>query len=480
MDFEKTREALDTALRRITNETGLVGGALNIVQDGKIVFSYEYGYADRENGVPMTQDNLFDVASTSKAWTVMLAAQAVDEGLMTWDEPIQKHIPEFTMIDAYAGAHLSARDMASHRSGLANHDLLREKIPGDRQNLMRKTAFLEMDRGFRERYEYNNHLFILLGYLVEVLRGMLWEDQIVRYIAEPLGIDTIRFRGIDRDMDKVNPALPYASDGYRATRCGYAANYHSAPCGGIRITMPNMAKWIAAMSRGGMTADGGRLCSEAQYREIITPVIPAEEEGVGLLKRACYAMGWCTADYRGHSVVYHSGGLEGFNTQVGFLPGEDLGYVMCFNTGGTPASEVARAIVLDVLTTGQPADSYDENIDDWFLRRRRPKEKAEARPQALRPLTAAADGQLIGAYRHPAYEAFEIGEDGPAGHLRFRYGTLTAWLMADAEGHISGYAEEMDDPVSNLITLERAEDGRSLYLMTGYNTLRQLFVREEG
>ena len=67
--------ALDKALSRITDETGLVGGVVNVIKNGKIAYTYEYGYADRENKLPMIQDTLFDVASTSKAWTVMLAAQ---------------------------------------------------------------------------------------------------------------------------------------------------------------------------------------------------------------------------------------------------------------------------------------------------------------------------------------------------------------------------------------------------------------------
>lgn len=104
MNEQLLTAALDKALARVTDETGLVGGVVNVIRGGKTVYTYEYGYADRENKLPMTQDTLFDVASTSKAWTVMLAAQAIDDGLLAWDEPIQKHIPEFTMVDPYAGA----------------------------------------------------------------------------------------------------------------------------------------------------------------------------------------------------------------------------------------------------------------------------------------------------------------------------------------------------------------------------------------
>lgn len=467
--------ALDKALSRITDETGLVGGVVNVIKNGKIAYTYEYGYADRENKLPMTQDTLFDVASTSKAWTVMLAAQCVDEGLLDWDEPIQKHIPEFTMVDEYAGSHLSARDTASHRSGLPGHDFLREKIYGDRENLMKKTAFLEPNVGFRHKYQYNNHMFILLGYLVERVRGgMLWEDQIVKYIAEPLGIDQIRFRGIPKDMDQVSPALPYCSDGYKAARCGYANNYHSAPCGGIRISMKNMAKWIAAMSRGGVTESGARLCSEKQYKEIITPVISAPEEDCGWLKNCSYCQGWLNADYKGTNVVYHSGGLTGFNTQVGFLPGQDCGYVMCFNTGSTPASEVARAIVLDYLTAGQPEESYDADIDRWLKRRDAMRAKLQSN-EVGSPITAESHPQFVGSYRHPAYEEFVI-EQGES-QLMFTYGDFQARLMQEKDGRITGYSGDLDGLTPAGIELFPQENG-DIRLQTSDSELKMLFVKE--
>ena len=467
--------ALDKALKRVTEETGLVGGVVNVVKGGKTVYTYEYGYADRENQVPMTQDTLFDVASTSKAWTVMLAAQAADEGLMDWDEPIKNHIPEFTMVDKYAGDHLSARDTASHRSGLPGHDFLREKIYGDRKNLMEKTAFLEPNVGFRHKYQYNNHMFILLGYLVERVRGgMLWEDQIVKYISDPLGIDQIRFRGINKDMDQVAPALPYCSNGYTTDRCGYASNYHSAPCGGIRISMKNMAKWIAAMSRGGVTESGKRLCSEKQFKEIISPVISAPEEDCFWLKNSSYCLGWINADYRGHNVVFHSGGLSGFNTQVGFLPEEDCGYVMCFNTGSTPAHRVARAIVLDTLVDGQPAESYDNMIDAWCRDRDAMHEKLK-KYEVGTPATAASHPYLVGTFRHPGYEEFVVAEED--GILTFTYGDFKARLAEEKDGRITGYSGDLDGLTPAGIELFPQENG-DLRLQTSDSELKMLFVKE--
>ena len=443
MNEQKLTAALDKALSRITKEAGLVGGAVSVVKDGKIVYTYEYGYADRENKVPFTQDTLCDVASTSKAWTTMLAAQAIDEGLIDgWDTPIKNHIPEFEMYDKYAGEHLSVRDMASHRTGVPGHDMMREKDYENREILMRKTALLEPNCGFRTRYQYNNHFFILLGYLVERVRGMKWEEMIKKYISDPLGVDEIRFRGVHSDMSTVSPAIPYGGNGFTSRRCNYSDNYTSAPCGGVRISMKNMSKWVIAMARGGVCESGARLCSEQQYKELITPVISTPEEDCFFLKNTGYAQGWINGDYKGATVVGHSGGHTGFNTQVGFLPGMDCGYAMCFNTGSTPAHRVARAIVLDYLTSGTVADSYDDMIDAWVQTRDDMAAKRSLYENGT-PTTVESHGSLVGKYSHPAYGFFEIAPN-EEGKLVFHYGIVTGEIRVEPSGVLSAYNGWLD------------------------------------
>ncbi|MCQ2565252.1 MAG: serine hydrolase [Clostridia bacterium] len=451
-------------MQLLHDETGTVGGVFAVFEDGKVTFIDKYGMADVEEGREVTLNCSFDIASCSKAWTVMLCAQAIDEGLIGWDQPIKDIIPEFTMMDKYAGEHLSIRDMASHRSGLPCHDFLRDKIGGSRENMMLKCATLPPNVGFRTTYQYNNHMFILLGYLLERIYGKTWEELIVEKIAKPLGVETIRLRGIPGNMDNLERALPYVGNGFVAHRCGYADSPISGPCGGIKINLPDLLKWVMAMARGGVCESGERLCSEEQYKQIIEPVIPSTEENGHGISGSCYAQAWHTGVYNNEPFVFHSGGLTGFNTQVGFFPGQNKGYAMIFNTGSTPASETMRRMALDYLTSGTVSEENClECINDWKARRDRML-AGISNATGGAPVTAETDPKLAGVYEHPAYETFDIAEKD--GQLWFFYGGFEAGLTRGKDTDlICGYSGVLDGLVPDHIELKYTDDGLLLHTM---------------
>ena len=478
MEISKLTAVIEKTLRRISEEAGLVGGAISVVKGGEIIYTHDYGYADRENRIPFTQDTLCDVASTSKAWTTMLAAKAIDEGLIAgWDTPIKQYIPEFAMYEKYAGENLTIRDMVTHRTGVPAHDMMREKLHIDREAIMRKIALMEPNAGFRTRYQYNNFFFVLLGYLEEVVRGgMPWEEQIVKFLAEPLGVDQIRFRGIDENMDQVSPALPYGGNGHTAKRCSYFADRYTAPCGGIRISMKNMSKWIMAMAAGGVTASGERLCSEQQYKELITPVVSVPAREYFAMKNVGYAHGWFNGNYKGTTVAYHTGGHTGFNAMVSFLPGQDCGFCMCFNTGSTPAHNITQAILLDWFITGDVQDSYDHMIDAWCRDRDAMRAKISKYEQGT-PVTARSHPGLVGTYSHPAYETFEITE-GEGGKLVFTYGSLVADIRIEEGGVMSAYNGVLDGLTPTGVILEQLSDGSMLLEHPDTYGLKLTFTKE--
>lgn len=201
-------EILNKTIEQVRKQYGVAGGILIAIKDGKVLLKECFGQADAEKGKPVDSKTLFQIASCSKAFTTMVAGQLCDEGKMTWDTPVKQLMPDFKMVDKYAEEHVTPRDMACHRTGLCRHDVMRTFVREDRADLVRRIAYFPPAYGFREKYSYQNQMYVALGYLCERLTGKTWEQLLKEKIGDPLGMD-MYFRGIDTIEDK-NAAMPYA------------------------------------------------------------------------------------------------------------------------------------------------------------------------------------------------------------------------------------------------------------------------------
>ena len=149
--------------------------------------------------------------------------------------------------------------------------------------------------------------------------------------------------------------------------------------------------------------------------------------------------------------------------------------MMCFNTGSTPAHRIARAIVLDWLTCGNPDASWEELFTEWKTERDSMHEKLKANKIGT-PVTASSHPQLLGSFRHPAYETFDIVEKD--GGLTFVYGDFEAKLVEEADGSITGYSGELDGLTPAGIELFPQPNGDMLLREPDCGGLKLQFVKE--
>ncbi len=113
----------DAYVARVMQEWDVPGMAITVVKDGKVLF--KKGYGVRELGKPGVVDTqtLFSCASTTKAMTSTVLGMLVDEGKLSWDDPVTKFIPELRLYDAYVTRELRVRDLLLHNTGLGSHRL---------------------------------------------------------------------------------------------------------------------------------------------------------------------------------------------------------------------------------------------------------------------------------------------------------------------------------------------------------------------
>lgn len=215
-------ERLDHILKDYVDNKGLPGVAAIIVRDGKLVWSTAYGYRDIESEQPLQLDDIFRIASQSKAITALAVMMLWEEGKFFLDDPVSKFIPEFaqpvvletfnavdtTYTTKPAGSEITIRQLLTHTSGLDYPSIgspefraiyAKAGIPSGigsthpvLQEAMLRLAALPLKHAPGERWTYGLNSDVL-GYLVEIWSGMPFDRFLRERIFEPLGMEDTWF-----------------------------------------------------------------------------------------------------------------------------------------------------------------------------------------------------------------------------------------------------------------------------------------------
>ena len=118
------------------------GVAVVVVHKGEVVYLEGHGVRSAEGGGKVTADTLFPLASCTKAFTSTAMAMLADEGRVSWDDPVRKHVPFFRLSDPLADADVRLRDLACHRTGLGRHDVLWYRSPWTQEEIVRSRDWL--------------------------------------------------------------------------------------------------------------------------------------------------------------------------------------------------------------------------------------------------------------------------------------------------------------------------------------------------
>ncbi|HEX8147626.1 MAG TPA: serine hydrolase [Pyrinomonadaceae bacterium] len=338
--------------RRVAN--GIPGLSLVIVKDDRVIYMKGFGHRDFEKKVPVTPDTLFAIGSSSKAFTAMLVAMAVDEGKLSLDDPPKKFLPYFKLQDPEADAKITLRDLLSHGSGLNRTDLAWVSGALNREEVIRVAAQAKPTAKLREKFQYQNVMYAAAGEIVGRVENSTWEKLIAGRIFKPLGM---------KDSDTSAPEMQKARDysfGYvyeeatKETRRVPMRDLPAiAPAGAINSSARDMAQWLRLMLGGG-TFEGRRLVSEKSFAELFRPNINVNPSGT-----VKYGLGWFLREWKGHKVAEHGGNIDGFNAQVALMPDQRLGFVMLTNVSASPLPASAMGVVWSNLVgdPGAPAQA---------------------------------------------------------------------------------------------------------------------------
>ena len=410
---------LDSFVAKVLDTWKAPGLALAVVKGDSVLVAKGYGLKDVRGGAPLDERSLFAVASTSKAFTVAALGMLVDEGLISWDDPVTDHLLGFQLSDPYVTREFTIRDLLTHRGGLPRGDRLWYGSSFDRDEVIRRVRYLEPAWSFRSNYGYQNIMFLTAGQLVEAVTGTSWDDFLRERIFDPLGMTstTTTTRGIET---LPNVAAPHVMLEGEVTPVGWRDFDNLGGAGAINSSAWEMAQWVR-LQLGGGVFEGVRLLSDTVMKEMHTPqtVIRLGETTEQLFPEThfqAYGLGWTLQDYRGRKVVRHGGSLDGMRTQVGLIPEEDLGVVVITNLNNSWIPQVVLFHVFDAFLGATDKD-WNKAMYAVHLESEREAEEERAKEDASRvPGTSPSLGldAYVGRYSDTLYGEALVRLEGGA------------------------------------------------------------------
>ncbi|MFA5168249.1 MAG: serine hydrolase [Candidatus Omnitrophota bacterium] len=407
---EKIRPAFEEYAKKEMANWKIPGMAIAIVKDDKIVYAKGFGVKTIGTKDPVNEKTIFQIGSTSKAFTAALVAMMVDQGKMKWKDKVIDHVPDFQMYDPWVTREFMVEELLEQHSGLPPYSGDFQAIAGfDREHIKHSLRFIKPVTSFRSEFAYVNNLFLVAAEAVEKHTGKSWEENVTERIFKPLGMKDSS-TGAEPLMRSQNAATGHSleRDEVKLVPKDLKWMYIYGPAGGINSNVLDMAKWVSLQINDG-TFQGKRLVSADNFDYIHSPkTIANSDSRKGPL--TFYCASWVYEDTKPYPMVWHNGGTTGYHTMVAFWPDAKIGMVVLTNHSSNSLAEALPRYFSD-LYFGNPAKDWSEEAFSKMKKAAEEGKAKEPKPPA-QPVPPMALEKYAGTYQNDIYGDVTVDKKG--------------------------------------------------------------------
>ena len=309
-----------------------VGLSVAVARGGQVIVDEGVGMADLEGKVPADANTMFRIGSVTKQFTAAAIMKLHEQGRIGLDEPLSKYLPDFDS----QGRVVTIRQMLTHTSGIPNYTAQKGFAEKNARLDMSERGVIGLIDGVSFEFEpgakwsYSNTNYFLLGMIVEKLSGQPYADFMRDQFFRPLGLTHVRYDDLRAIVPGRARGYTFDPNGRTVTNATFVSTSWAGGAGGLLSTAGDLVRWQMALT-------AGRAISRASFQQMIASAVQTGPT-------SSYGFGLGIDRFAGRTRISHGGGINGFNSNLAWLPDAGLSVAVISNVIGLSSDLVAARI----------------------------------------------------------------------------------------------------------------------------------------
>ena len=353
----KLVEKLDSIGQEYINKSKTMGISIAVVKKGEVLYNRGFGFSDTAKTNPVTNENIFAIASISKLIGATMTMKLVEENKLSLDNTLFELLPDFP--NKEQAKKIKLKHLISHTSGIKDYAIeidsvyLTTGINPTKEDYYKFFAEHSLDFEPGSNFNYSNSGFLLMAMIIENITGNRFEDELDRIINKPANLNlkliakniknplTSSYFELKDSVMVPEPLWPWIKGD-----------------GGLTTTAIDLAQFPFKWANG-------KIISKESFETMITPFMLND----GL--KSGYGLGVRTGEFEGKEVIGHTGGHKSGWAVMKYFPSEELSVVVFVNTDNTPTDALTIAGFISLAALGkkvpilQDLEISDYNLDKY-------------------------------------------------------------------------------------------------------------------
>lgn len=315
---EEKQASITNEINSLLRSSGFNGTVL-ISRFGFVLYENSFGHKRGPQSEEINLETSFQVASISKTFTAAAVLMLQEEGLLSINDSVATHIPEFPY------PNITIRHLLTHTSGLQNYLWLLERLWNrsdlpDNEDVLNLFVRAKRPLNFTpgQHFEYSNTGYVFLGLLIERVSGISYSEFIHQRIFNPLGMTRSYVYDLHRNTKIENRAYGFRQSRGQISRI--PDDIADGPLGdkGIFSTVRDLFKWDQAIY-------SNALLPAEVWRQAFTHARLNNNNPIN------YGHGWRLQPFLDTTIVHHPGRWRGFRTSLKRFPHDQSTIIVLSN-----------------------------------------------------------------------------------------------------------------------------------------------------